>query len=70
MQLVDCIPVSWKSKIRKSNKSPNDLSDSKYTLYIHLTTTEENLELTCKGFYEKLINQVQTKPTSQSYWKK
>ena len=44
--------LSWKSEIRKSDNSPNDLSDSKYTLYIQRDTTVENLQLTCKGFYE------------------
>ena len=62
--------LSWKSEIRKSDNSPNDLSESKYTLYIQRDTTVENLQLTCKGFYEKLINQIQTKPTSKSDWEK
>ena len=70
MQLVDSIPVSWKSEIRKSDNNPKDLSDSKYTLYIHHATTVEILQLTCKGFYEKFINQIQTKPTSQLYWER
>ena len=70
MQLVDSIPVSWKSEIRKSDNSPKDLSDSKYTLYVQRATTVEILQLTCKLFYEKFINQIQTKPTSQLYWKK
>ena len=71
MQLVDSIPVSWKSEIIKSDNSPKDLSISKYTLYIQRATTVEILQLTCKGFiYEKFINQIQTKPTSQLYWQK
>ena len=47
MQLVDSIPVSRKSEIRKSDNSPKDLSNSKYTLYIQRATTVEILQLTC-----------------------
>ena len=70
MQLVDSMPVSWKSEIRKNDNNPNDLSDSKYTLYVQSDTIVKILQLTCKGFYEKFINQIQTKPTSQLYWEK
>ena len=55
MQLVDSIPVSWKSEIKKNDNSPIDLSNSEYTVYLQSATTVENLQLTCKGFYEKLI---------------
>ena len=55
-------------RIRKSDNIPKGLSNSKYTLYIQGATTVEILQLTCKGFYEKFINQIQT--ASQLYWEK
>ena len=50
MQLVDSMPVSWKSEIRKNDNNPKDLSDFKYTFYVQLDTTIKILQLTCKGF--------------------
>ena len=67
MQLVESIPVSWTSEIRKGDNSHSDLSNSNYTLHIQRATTVETYNGLVTDFMK---TQIQTKPTSQSYWEK
>ena len=67
MQLIDSLPVKWKTLI-ENNPSPSNQSVSKYILYRQEAPTAIILPLTCKALYENLSKQIQTKPTSQPYW--
>ena len=66
-QLIDSIPLDWRTKIR-DNTTPDEVCMSKYGLYYYSHSGLHLVDLSCKAMYSKLLKQTLTEPTSVQYW--
>ena len=66
-QLIDSIPLDWRTKIR-DNTTPDQDYMSKYVLYYNSDSGLHLVDLSCKAMYYKLLKQTLTEPTSVQYW--
>ena len=66
-QLIDSIPLDWRTKIR-DNATPDLDCMSKYGLYYKSDSGFHLVDLSCKAMYCKLLKQTLTEPTSVQYW--
>ena len=62
-QLIDSIPLDWRTKIR-DNTTPDQDCMSKYALYYNSDSGLHLVDLSCKAMYSKLLKQTFTEPTS------
>ena len=68
-QLIDSIPLDWRTKIR-DNTTPDKVCMSKYGLYYYSHSGRHLVDLPCKAMYSKLLKQTLTEPTSVQYWER
>ena len=66
-QLIDSIPLDWRTKIR-DNTTPDLVCMSKYGLYYYSHSGLHLVDLSCKAMYSKLSKQTLTEPSSVQYW--
>ena len=66
-QLIDSIPLDWRTKIRDNTTLDQDCI-FKYGLYYKSDSGFHLVDLSCKAMYSKLLKQTLTEPTSVQSW--
>ena len=66
-QLIDSIPLDWRTKIR-GNTTPDQDCMFKSGLYYNSDSGLHLVDLSCKAIYSKLLKQNLAEPTSVQYW--
>ena len=65
-QLIDSIPLDWRTKIR-DNTTPDEVCMSEYGLYYYSHSGLHLVDLSCKAMYSKLLKQTLTEPSLHQF---